>query len=109
MFCFINFPLLSRSANACLIVRYNFFYNKNIYLIELNLYFNSKRELYRSLTRDVSYTTIAVHLWHMDINMRDLRDRCDGNINMKLNDEHAYALIVDLKDRILRVCLRVAL
>ena len=37
--------------------------------------------------------------------LRDLRDRCDGNIKMKLNDEHAYALIV----RILRVCLRVAL
>ena len=31
------------------------------------------------------------------------RDRCDGNIKMKLNDEHEYALIVDLKVRILRV------
>ena len=41
--------------------------------------------------------------------LRDLRDRCDGNIKMKLNDEHAYALIVDLRVRILRACLRVAL
>ena len=24
--------------------------------------------------------------------LRDLRDRCDDNIKMKLNDEHAYAL-----------------
>ena len=40
---------------------------------------------------------------------QNLRDRCDGNIEMKLNDEHAYALIVDLRVRILRVCLRVAL
>ena len=36
-------------------------------------------------------------------------DRCDGNINMKLNDEHAYTLIVDLRVRISRVCVRVAL
>ena len=46
---------------------------------------------------------------HMDINIRCLRDRCDGNIKMKLNDEHAYALIVDFRVRILCVCLRVAL
>ena len=39
----------------------------------------------------------------------DLDDRCDGNIKMKLNDKHAYALIVDLRVRILRVCLRLAL
>ena len=39
----------------------------------------------------------------------DLRDRCDGNIKMKLNDEYAYALIVDLRVCILRECLRVAL
>ena len=30
-------------------------------------------------------------------------------LKMKLNDEHAYALIVDIRVRILRVCLRVAL
>ena len=41
--------------------------------------------------------------------LQDLRDRCDGNIKMKLNDEHAYALIVDIRVRILRVYLRVAL
>ena len=52
-------------------------------------------------THDEYYTTVGVHLWHMDIKM-DLRDRCDGNIKMKLNDEHAYA-------HILRVCLGVAL
>ena len=40
--------------------------------------------------------------------LRDLRDRCDGNIKMKLNVEDAYVLIVDLRVRILRVCLRVA-
>ena len=38
----------------------------------------------------------------------DLRDHCDGNTKMKLNDEHAYAL-VDLRVRILRVRLRMAL
>ena len=42
---------------------------------------------------------------YQNTGLRDLRDRCDGNIKMKLNDEHAYALIV----RILCVCLRVAL
>ena len=36
-------------------------------------------------------------------------NRCDGNIKIKVNDEHAYALIVDLRVRFLRVCLRVAL
>ena len=41
--------------------------------------------------------------------LRDLRDRCDGNIKMKLNDEYAYALIVDLRVRILRGCLQVGL
>ena len=46
---------------------------------------------------------------YQNTGLRDLRDRCDGNIKMKLNDEHAYALIVDLRVRILRVCLRVAL
>ena len=46
---------------------------------------------------------------YQNTGLRDLRDRCDGNIQMKLNDEHAYALIVDLRVRILRVCPRVAL
>ena len=44
-----------------------------------------------------------------DTGLRELRDRCDGNNKTKLNDEHAYALIVDLRVGILRVCLRVAL
>ena len=46
---------------------------------------------------------------YQNMGLRDLRDCCDGNIKMKLNDEHAYTLIVDLRVRILRVCLRVAL
>ena len=46
---------------------------------------------------------------YQNTGLHDLRDRCDGNIKMKLNDEHAYALIVDLRVRILRVYLRVAL
>ena len=46
---------------------------------------------------------------YQNAELRDLRDLCDGNIKVKLNDEHAYALIVDLRVRILRVCLRVAL
>ena len=45
---------------------------------------------------------------YQNTGIRDLRDRCDCNIKMELNDEHAYALIVDLRVRILRVRLRVA-
>ena len=86
-----------------------FFKNKNIFLIEFTLYFDSKDLGQNSNTRDVSNITVAVHLWHMNIKIRDLRDRFDGNIKMKLNDEHAYALTVDLRVRILRVCLRVVL
>ena len=36
----------------------------------------------------------AVDMWHMGL--RDLRDRCDGNIKMKPNDEQAHAFIVDM-------------
>ena len=46
---------------------------------------------------------------YQNMGLQDLRDRCDGNIKMKLNDEHACALIVDLRVRILRVCLQVGL
>ena len=52
-----------------------------------------------------------VHVAHgyQNTGLGDLRDRCDGNIKIKLNDESAYALIVDLRVCMLRVCLRVAL
>ena len=53
-------------------------------------------------------STFVAH-GYQNTGLRDLRDRCDGNIKMKRNDEHAYALIVDLRVHILRVCLRVAL
>ena len=54
--------------------------------------------------------TITLHTFVGHGYQNDLRDRCDGNIKMKLvNDEHAYALIVDFRVCILRVCLRVAL
>ena len=55
-----------------------------------------------------SKKTFVAHRYQ-NTGLRDLRDRCDGNIKMKLNYEHAYAFIVDLRVRILRVCLRVAL
>ena len=45
---------------------------------------------------------------YQNTGLRDLRDRCAGNVKMKLNDDHAYALIVDLRVAILHVCLRVA-
>ena len=32
---------------------------------------------------------------YQNTGLRDLRDRCDGNIKMKLIDEHVCALIVD--------------
>ena len=44
---------------------------------------------------------------YQNMGLQDLRDRCDGNIKMKLNDVHACALIVDLRVRILRICLQV--
>ena len=87
-----------------------FFKNKNI-LIEFTLYFVNKRELYRSRS-ELKYSWCSLHhrrSTYQNTGLRDLRDGCDGNIKMKLNDEHAYALIVDLRICILHVCLLVAL
>ena len=47
--------------------------------------------------------------WISKYGITGVGERCNGNIKMKLTDEHAYALIVDLRVRILRECLRVAL
>ena len=67
-------------------------------IIEFTLFLNSKRELYRSwqeLKYSCSYTFVTHG--YQNTELRDLRDCCNGNIKMKLNDEHAYALIVDLE------------